>query len=302
MKNHKEQLAKLIVDYSKKKRCPDDIFINKVIGILVDYCKVQNYLNDAYFADLNGEFLCGYDFYEKRMYVDYKKLLNTILESIDLEKEAGVLPTLDYFYYKMGLFVLDSVAHELFHAKQYKKVDKKQDDLEKELLEMSFEGNLLIKKATGEGRLLTPDEVYFISQLSTADTNPKYHDTVPSERMAQIDSLRLGSDVSSIMAIPELKDYADLRLEKAKIKGFKDIDCPSAHILSFHNKLKNMCGLTKDAEEDYDANILHFEEQALAMKATDEDRFYYGLLIDEDTYTKEAIKHNALVRKLVDKQ
>ena len=301
MKDHIEQLAKLIVDYSKKKRCPDANFINKAIGILVDYCKVKNYLNDAYFADLNGEFLCGYDFYEKRIYVDYNKLISTILQSIDMEKEVGVLSTTDYFYYKMGLFVLDSVAHELFHAKQYKKVDKKQEDLEKELLEISFEGNLLISSANKEGRLLTPDEVYFINQLSKADTNPKYHDTVPSERMAQIDSLRLGSDVSTVIEIPELKDYADLRLEKAKINGYKELDCPSAHILSFHNKLKNSCGLTKDAEEDYNKNVLHFEEQALAMKASDEDRFYYGLLIDEDLYTKEAIKHNALVRKLIEK-
>jgi hypothetical protein len=302
MKNIEEEIAKLIFKYAHNKRSADTAFINKLIELLIEYYKVEGYVNDAYLSDLQGEYLCAYDFYEKRIFIDYEKLFSEVMKSVEEEKKAGVLVTSDYIYHKICLFFLNSIAHELYHAKQYKRVDKRKNDLEKELLKLSFEGNLLIKQAEKEGRKLNPTEVQFVTSLGKAETIPGYYNALPSERMAQISTLKLGSIISKILNNKDLTDYSDLKVEKSKMVGYMEGECPSAYILSYHNKLKNFLGLTTDAEENYDLNMLHFEEIAQKLQVSDEDRFYHGLCVSEDLPKNQIDKYNKMVKKLVDKK
>ena len=54
MKNIEEEIAKLIFKYANNKRSADTAFINKLIKLLIEYYKVEGYVNDAYLSDLQG--------------------------------------------------------------------------------------------------------------------------------------------------------------------------------------------------------------------------------------------------------
>ena len=295
----KEEIANVVSRYAENKRSVDEFYINKMIGLLVDYYGVEDYVTDAYLADLNGEYLCAYDFYEKRMFIDYDDLYSMIVDKVLEDQKDGILSNKDYTHLKINMLFLESIAHEIVHAKQYQRVDKRKKSLEKDLLSLSFEGNLLIKKAEKEKRKLRKEEINFITSLGKAESMSNYYNALPAERMARIDTSLFLKDISNIMEDNKLSTYFDLKQEEAKFKGYNYYNCPSAQILTYHNRLKNILRMTKDAEEeDFDLNMLYYEEIAQKMDLRDEDRFYYGLLVDDYSLNNQVDRINSLVRKL----
>ena len=47
----KEEIANVVSIYADHKKSVDQVYLNKMIGLLVDYYNVEDYVTDAYFEN-----------------------------------------------------------------------------------------------------------------------------------------------------------------------------------------------------------------------------------------------------------
>ena len=302
MQNAREQLAKLVYDYSKAKKFANAAFINKVIEILVSYYDAIGYLDNAYIANLkDGEMLCGYDFFNRALYIDNDKLLSFTLDVLNEEKVLGLVNPSD-IYLRVNLSYINSIAHEIIHARQFKRSCDKGQDLEQELLRLSFSNRFMLLQSDIDHRRLSPREEEFVSAINMLEKDRLYYGALPSERMAHIGSMKLALDVSESCDIEGLQDYSRLKYENGKLMGFLDGDCPSAYVLTCQNRLRNSLGLSLNAEESYDANRMYYLIKASNLGLGTEEKIHYGLPLRRFEVEKQAEKVNDMIRKLVDKK
>ena len=298
------ELAILVYDYSKAKKIADINFLDKVIEKLVSFYNVDDYLLATYLADVpTKDFLCAYDYYEKVLFIDHDSLYYHITKLFDQEKNNGISTAPEDLYYKINISFISVIANNVVRAKQYKKVDRKDDDLETELLTMSLESIIKTIEAGELGSKLSSNERKYIDSINTVKEDNIYLMALPSQRMANINATKVSSDISNILTVSsDLKTYMKLRNEREKKSGYENGDCPSAYILSVHNRLKNNCGLTTEAEESYDVNRKYYLNKINECGLGLDDILYYGLPLSNENYDLVNKKINVLTRKIVDKE
>ncbi len=297
----KTEVAKLVVSYTKKGKIADKQFVDKVLSLLVNAINVNDFVLKREF-EVEEELLGGYDCFTKTIYIDMNKLYDHINYKLTAEKNNG-LSNSDYeLLLKYNLSFVNTIAHEIFHALQYKMVFENKQNIETELLKLSFEHNLMVLSSSVNNGYLTETEVEFVMLLGQLEKDIVYLDALPSERMACINASKVERDISFLASDHEnIKDYTQVKYKMELIRGFLNGNCPSAYIMAVHNKLRNRYGFSQDLPETLKENEEKCINLAKANKLFQEDKFYYGLYVPDEELKPKIKEINALTRKLTNK-
>lgn len=223
------EILKLIYDYSIKGKLVDLIFVDKLIGIVVskkslnDYVRKFRYTNKLDKNDF--DVLCA----------SYNPLTNEILldsESIQilLDRRSyydSLFSSLEQIMFR-NLTITQIVLHELEHAYQNKQADdKKNNSIETRLISASF----VLQQALKNPKFLNlifggeiPEKDMIIYILQNRELYKQYYSLNPTERLAEINSLRtIVNSIESIKEyIPALYEFKNATLVENMLRGYED--------------------------------------------------------------------------------
>ena len=295
----KHKIAKLIVDYSNKGLIPDKAFVDEVINLIVNALNIKEYVLDRSFS-AEKDLLGGYDCFSRTVYIDMDRLITHVNGKLDTENNNGIINTEEERLLKYNLCFVNTIAHELYHALQYKTVFSNKNSVESELLKLSFEHNLMVFSSEINNKMLTKDEVNYITTLGDLEDEFLYLNALPSERMACIDASKVEKDIANIVNRKQkIKDYYKIKHELEKTRGYLHGNCPTAYILTAHNKLRNAFGIGNGLSESLDENEKLCINTAKLYDMSLEDRFYYGLYVKEDELNPRLDEINKLTLGLI---
>ena len=294
----KNRIARLVADYTKQRRIADQYFVDQVLTLLVNALSVNDFvLNIKY--DVDQDLLGAYDLFTKTVHIDIERLNNHINDKLKKEIFNGIRSSEIDLLLKYNLAFVNAIAHEVYHALQYKKVFFNQELLETKLLRLSFEHNLMVYSMESNEKYLTDDEVEYILMLGKLEEEPVYLDALPSERNAFISASKLEKDVATIIGQHDrVQEYLKLKYQTEQIRGYLNGNCPTAYVMSVHNKLKNAYGLSSSLPERLHENEVICQNIADGLDLSLEDRFYYGFYVNDEELRPRIDSINTLTRKI----
>ena len=125
-----DDISRIIFDISKNHKLIDDIYIDKILEILINENLLGNYVDSVDINEFNTNSLAFYSPIRKVIYINFKKLLYTTAYMIGNDK----LFSQDDNFYLMNLCVLKIILHELHHAKQEKLKNENKKNIESLIL------------------------------------------------------------------------------------------------------------------------------------------------------------------------
>ena len=294
----KNQIANLISDYSINRKYADRAFVEELLNLYISALSIEDYVKNRVIGEgaIERANVAGiYHIKKKSIYIDPSRIVNAILKRIDTETENGLKSTEVEKYLKVNFGLLLVVAHELSHAYEYKKCFEGEDDFEKYLLELSLKGNVMALR----GDRLSQEEINYYNTLESIFHDPRCHDNIPSERIANIRSFELERDVSRIIS-PDIKgnleDYNEYRFLRCKLEGYLDVS-PTAYTLYLIEELKENLGLPHG---ETDRNIIErmCSEEAKKRGFSLDERIYFGLPLDEEEIIELELEKESIRRRL----
>ena len=294
----KHKIAKIIMDYSSRGLIPDKKFVDEVLNLLIKALNIEGYvLNREFYAEKDR--LGAYDCFSRTVYIDMDKIVTHINSKLDTEINNGIRNTKEERIIKYNLSFVNIIAHELYHALQYKTVFSNKRSVESELLKLSFEPNMIIFSSEVNNRILTKDEIDYITTLEAKENDEHYLNALPSERMACIDASKVEKDIAAIVTNnPKINDYQNVTYEIEKLRGYLNHLCPTAYILTIINQLRNAYGITNGLSEKMKDNEQICINIANMYDMSLEDKLYYGLYITEEEYHNRFSNLASLTLKL----
>lgn len=277
-----DDILDILYDYSINNRIFDKEAISKILDVLLTINSFDDKISYLICKDdktnlsntSNGGVLGEFDMNSK-IYIYYWEMLNAIRKNkyrtaIDEKYDLNSKETA----FKKNMFILQTLFHELEHAKQAQIVDDMQDNsLEKKLYQFEINYVCVQDDVLSKGMLR-----YFITLFKHEFIYNMNYNISFMERMANIKSyeeicnllLKLGNDFNKLYDIQkEVKD-------RFIVKDYKDgLIGPTTRFIS------NL-GYTKYFTKN---DLL----EALSELSLD-DRIRYGFRITEDEYTKKIKK------------
>ncbi len=252
-----ENILSLLYDYSIDGKLIDKEFIEKLVDYLVCKDNLENYISSYEFSDHFSD-----DGVSARFILDNKKLI-TYLNIYDVaNSKAGVQHNL-YFYEKnlyKNIVIMQILLHEITHIKHFKIDDEKRKDLESVLINISI---LLCKKSIFENPRENIEAYFKLGRYN------------PTERIAEIDSIRIVKDFVCLMEkqVPDLEDVLEAEFLKRNLWGYSSNEfiCPTEYFLTELNLTSTWNSL---------ATINFFEQYDLM------ERLRLGLPINIEEYRK----------------
>lgn len=203
----KDEILKLVFDYSRNGRLADKAFIKKIVELTVDENHLENYVTDTKFRPLkpsvNGATLAAYDYIRLRILVDMKNVSEMIEEYFS--EFDGTFNALEpYFYRNFG--IVQFIRHELEHAMQLKQSFlSKETDLETTLLNVCLEDVVSLHDPKVH-ELIANGDLSFRDLICYSDSKrslqKQFYMQDPTERLAQINSYG-----TVIEYLKEIKNY-----------------------------------------------------------------------------------------------
>lgn len=188
----KEDILRLVCDYSINGKLADERFVEKAIELTVEDRNLQNYVNKLRFVKLRDEklktVLAAYNFRTHNIMVDLETLprIRNSYSSYD-----RLFSGLEKIFYR-NLVIMRIVQHELWHANQVKQIDSNQNDLETELLRVCFRDVVSLHNAKELETLERKEDNFPFGQCDYYRKRVKQKEFYwedPSERLARIHSL-----------------------------------------------------------------------------------------------------------------
>ena len=297
MENALNEIAKLVADYTSNQKFADQNFVDKVITILVNALGINNYVTNNNYSCENN-LLGSYDFFSKTISIDMDRVYMHILSKQEEEYQNGI-NLLDDRILRFNLLFANLIAHEAYHALQYKKAFSDSYGLETDLFQISFEHNILLFNCLSKFRAPSEDEGSFILKLGELEENKMYLDALPSERIACIDASVVEKEVAKLVSdCKRLHDYQEIKYKLEMIRGYEYGKCPTAYIMSVHSMLRNAYNLSSGHEERLSENEAACKEVASQLGLSLNDRLYYGLYVTSDELNPITNDIVILTRKL----
>lgn len=284
MEELKKELLNLVYTYTINKKVADKEYVTKAIELCIQAFNVSDYvtsyeINSISNNNVNG----GYLINKKSLIIDIQKVIVEVKDRVEKDKQLGIKISefLDLFI--VNLNIIYGVVHELTHAYQYKKCLEGKKDIEREILEVNLDRNLVVLRG---GKLTLPQILYY-RELDSHFLGGPYYEACPSERMAHIRGLEFERDISKLLD-PELKgnieSYTELRLLNGQIEGYRNYS-PTAFVTMVNETLKAQCGLPH-----YNADLSKIEamyrEKAKRNHLSFDERYWLGLPITESEKQK----------------
>lgn len=289
----KEQILKLIFDYSNKYRMIDRKYIDSVIDIVVNSMNLNNYVgkidfkngnepkkienkkktisirlaNEENLADLTYNFLN----HNITIYMDKIPKIYEELNKIEID-------TNEKQYFKT-FFYTQRILHELFHANQAKFI-KEKDNMESKIIDKFIPKVNITKNQSIDEK--TEEITRQIFRMALYMKNYKYD---AHERMAEIDSHKLLLSIISLsfIKLPNTKQFFSDNLLKGLIVAYEDTFSPTIKFISEMDELYNINTLKEFDWYDNDEKICL--EKAIELYSFNQ-RIRYGLPIEEEKKRK----------------
>jgi len=263
-----ENIADIVYDYSEKCLFADKLFIDEICNIIKDLLDLDEYLDEIIV-----------DFKSKTSHynpVEHDITINPTLNHNKIFMKR--LSKKDYCYW-YNLFVVQTIYHELEHARQEKLKYNDEKSIEKDLVVLNDPKVYLL-----------PFEEYkklsFIKQkINDMRLNKYYryyrrhHDLAPIERMANIKANVITQNVSKkldkIDGIEKFRMCSMIELYRQAKHGYKLVgnltNSPSIDYLS-HMKYTNNIEIINKTKAFRENNLSYFE------------KVIYGLYLSKDEY------------------
>jgi len=285
----KEQLARLVYDYSIKGKFADEQFFNTAINLCIEAFDIKDYVKDyKAISDKDKERFAGYNIGTRKITLDILKQRNAVLERINVEKRAGISSSTFETCLKVNIDVVNSIIHEIMHACQYKKCLQDEDDIQRELIELSFPKNLSIVR----GNKLSKKMIEYYKILDALENDDVFYASIPAERMANISGLEFERDISKLISSSKkekIDNYTDARLLLGKIQSYSDYS-PTAFVKSINESIKKEIHIP---HETSDISVIERRLKRLS-KENDlslDDRLFLGfpIAVDEEREIKRKV-------------
>ena len=256
MKNFESKLAKLVHDYSIKGKVADENFAYKVLELCLENYNISDYVKEFKLnkKDIPLKYQGGYNISGKLLVVDIEELVNKTLEELFLDRINGIETTPYLNLVKINTTIVNVIVHEINHACQYKKCLEGKEDIEKNLLELSFQKNLSIIR----NEEISSQKAGYYTLLDMELDREICYIALPSERMANITGLTTVHNICK--DLPEkykgnIDLYNEYILSCAKICAYREYS-PTTFITYVNTQAKNIdMMLAKTQETDQAGSV-----------------------------------------------
>lgn len=295
-----KEINKLIYEYSINGKIADKQFAEKVIEICINEFNIRDYVEKYDVKPIGKEsVLAGYNIGNRSLILDLESIKKEAYEKLKIEKKQGITSTQFLDNFKINSYVVYGIVHELTHASQYKKCLEGPSNLEKELLEMSLERNLILVK----NEKVSIQKLCYFSGIDEEYKKAIYFNTVPSERMADIKGLEVIRDISKLID-DELKgnieEYTELGLIKGKIHAYGDM-APTVFYRCVNDTYKYNTGLIT-TRPNIDEISKMYIQKSIENNCSLDEKMYFGLPINTEEKIKVYKKIKDLSNKLTNKK
>ena len=296
MEQLKNELAKLVYDYSINRKYADKKFVDKALTLCINAFDINDYVRKCEVKAIEDkETYAGYNIENKEVIIDISSCIISALDRVSEEEMHNVKSSEFLKYVKVNLNVINGVIHELTHARQYKKCINGEDDLEKRILMLTLDRN--IRVLTGYD--FSAKEVAYYKSLDKLFKGELYYTATPSERMANITALGYENEISKLLPSEEkeyLDYYTELNLISGQMQAYRDVS-PSPFITSVNEIMKEKWGLPY-GEKEFKKIEKAYNELAIKNKLTVAERIFLGLPIDKVDRHKIDKKVNKLRNRI----
>lgn len=267
----REPLTKFLFDSLKSKREIDESFIAEVIEIVVNALGLNEYVRGY---KINNEPWDGSNEIDAAFYrYDSKKIIIELQACIEFGMYVSQRLRLDTFK-KIAIvynIIIQTLLHELEHANQCKKVDKKGNDLESMIITYSSLNMLLTLRDGYFDKLVDEGYSESLIYLYLQEKNKRYHkyyQYAPIERLAEYYSHKtMAMILKELGNLSVIYYFECLKLYQNYIKGYIEGITPT----KFYFRMLGISEFWPKIEE--------------ASKALDfESRVSLGLPINEEEY------------------
>ena len=301
MEKLKEELYKIVYDYSIEEQLVDMKFMDTILDLCIEKFNIKDYVLVRDIGENNisrKDVPAGYYIDKKSIVADIYRIKNCGINRILNDKKSGVISNTFLDYFKMNSNSMDIIVHELTHALQYKQCLENDNSLETEILKTNLDRNLvIINKKT-----LTAQELVYYKMLDEEFMGGPYYEACPSERMAYIRCAEFERDIAKLLDSNKkgnIEAYTELRLLNSQINAYKE--CSPTTLVRLVNEIfKDKAGLPhkynsmKEIEEMY-------RIMANKHKLSFDERIWLGLPITEHekqkVYQKRQELQNILLKK-----
>ncbi len=187
-----QEITRYIYDFSKCGCLANETFIRKNIEYFLEYYQLNNFVAKIFIGDYNQDFLARYFCESKKLYINYRRLLYSVVSYIS---NFSSLYDYNEIMLMTNLYISYILIHELKHIIQDKKMQ----------LEGSEEAELLVVSQEWEYQL----------KLKTLYNNVLYRQN-PIERQADIFSLKKIIEICNLINNKKIyKFYSKKLLERS---------------------------------------------------------------------------------------
>lgn len=293
-----DNVLDVLVEYSKRGKKADRIFIKKVIKVMIEEKELKDYIKKIRFVDMskiesyypeNERGVMAYRCWNGEILIDEGdieflcKLMEEYIGKDSREFEKII---------SCNALVLQVLLHEIEHANQYKKSKINDTDFENILLSIcNYANNEFFKESKLNQLIIIKKGLYLNRQLYydlklSGEIEIKYSSSSPTERMANIYST---NDVITILEqikdIPgPIKFFQDFLISQ-RLNGYdlkKTIVSPTLRYLDDFKKL-GISGVNQYFDEDFETSLNKANNDSL------ENRLLLGLPITEEEYQQEKL-------------
>lgn len=291
----KEELLKLLYNYSVNGIIADKYYIEKFIKIVNHYKKLDNYLDSFelnYSLEEKKNIISAYSFCMKRIIVYFNKLQYAIKNN---NTSKYLIPKNEDIFLK-NVMISQMLLHELEHANQAKIMDE-HNNIESQILRLTGVG-----KSTEYVAIKLQKKGYNLNKIKELINNKiliynKYYDFAPHERLSEIKSYETLYSITSMIKdiVPNVNKIQEIGALNNMLKGFtlnKELISPTILYLKMQGEEKEL-----EKFNWYDSSLTESIKKAKRYYSL-EDRIRLGLPIDEIEHYQVKKRLNRLVLSL----
>ena len=299
MEELKQELYKIVYEYSINNKIADKEFVVDVLDLCIDAFNINDYVKMYEVNNKDTSMItAGYALENKYILFNLRTGLDGIFEKLQVEKEMGVKSNKFLDYFKINSEILYGIIFEITTANQYKKCIENPNTLESEILNLSLDRNIEVV----QNKAISVSKALYFKLLDKHYQKRAYHDACPNIRMSNIIAATYVRDISKMLD-EDLKDnietYTELNLLNEQIMTYRDY-APTTFVRTVNESMKATVGLP---HLDYSIEEIEnmYRELSIKNNLSYDERIWLGLPITKEEKQKVLEKginlHNDLLKK-----
>jgi hypothetical protein len=296
MEKLKQQLYKMVYDYSIQNKIADTEFVVNVLDLCIEALELNKFVRGYEVDNKKSETYAGYDLGNRYLLFNFGSALNGMYYRLQEEKEIGVISTKFLNYFKINSHIVNGIIFELTTVKQYKDSIEDPTSIESKILYLSLERNLAILNREP----IPVTRALYFKMLDGHYKNKMYYNACPSVRMAGIKGAEYERDLSKLVDDDlkgNIEDYMELRLLSDQMDAYREY-APTSFIRTINESTRATVGLPNYAKEIDETEEL-YKEFAKENNLSYDERVWLGLPISKEEKEKAYQKIINLQNKLL---